>query len=58
MRKMLRDVIARKMRGRGYPPTFLIEFRQEGEQCPRCGGTIQRATVFGRTTYFCNTHQH
>jgi formamidopyrimidine-DNA glycosylase len=31
---------------------FLVHTR-EGEECPRCGGTIQRIVVGGRSTYFC-----
>ena len=31
--------------------------REEGERCPRCDGTIRRAVVGGRTTYFCPLHQ-
>jgi formamidopyrimidine-DNA glycosylase len=31
--------------------------REEGERCPKCGGTIKRAVVAGRTTYFCGKHQ-
>ncbi|HJW92037.1 MAG TPA: DNA-formamidopyrimidine glycosylase family protein [Thermoanaerobaculia bacterium] len=31
--------------------------RDEGELCPKCGGTIKRAVVAGRTTYFCGGHQ-
>lgn len=31
---------------------FLVHTR-EGEDCPRCGGTIQRIVVGGRSTYFC-----
>jgi formamidopyrimidine-DNA glycosylase len=31
---------------------FLVHTR-EGEPCPRCGGTIQRIVVSGRSTYFC-----
>ena len=32
--------------------------REEGERCPRCReGTIKRAVVAGRTTYFCAKHQ-
>ncbi len=26
--------------------------------CPRCGGTLVRAPVGGRTTYWCPSHQH
>ena len=57
MRRMLRDVIKRKERNAGYPPGYLIHVREEGERCPKCGGTIQRAVVFGRTTYYCGNHQ-
>ena len=31
---------------------FLVHTR-EGEECPRCGGTIKRIVVSGRSTYFC-----
>jgi formamidopyrimidine-DNA glycosylase len=31
---------------------FLVHTR-EGEPCHRCGGTIQRIVVAGRSTYFC-----
>jgi formamidopyrimidine-DNA glycosylase len=57
MRRILREVIARKIRHAGYPPRYLIHHREEGDRCPRCGGAIQRAVVFGRTTYFCGKHQ-
>ena len=57
MRRMLRDVIARHERGAALPSQYLYHHREEGEHCPKCGGTIQRAVVFGRTTYFCGKHQ-
>lgn len=56
-RRILRETIARHARDAELPPTYLIHNREEGERCPRCGGTIRRAVVFGRTTYFCATHQ-
>ena len=31
---------------------FLVHTR-EGEECSRCGGTIRRIVVGGRSTYFC-----
>jgi formamidopyrimidine-DNA glycosylase len=31
---------------------FLVHTR-EGEECPRCGGRINRIVVGGRSTYFC-----
>jgi formamidopyrimidine-DNA glycosylase len=57
MRRILRAVIARKARGASYPAKYLIPHREEGERCPKCGGTIHRTVVFGRTTYFCAKHQ-
>ena len=31
--------------------------RERGSSCPRCGVTIERVKVGGRTTYFCPEHQ-
>jgi formamidopyrimidine-DNA glycosylase len=57
MRRILRDVLVRHEADRPHPARYLISNREEGERCPRCGGTIRRTVVFGRTTYFCATHQ-
>lgn len=57
MRRVLRDVIARQQSNRELPHRYLLMHRQEGERCRRCGGTIRRTIVFGRTTYYCGTHQ-
>jgi formamidopyrimidine-DNA glycosylase len=57
MRAILKEAIAFKSRGESYPGKYLVQHRQEGDRCPRCGGTIQRSVVFGRTTYFCGRHQ-
>jgi formamidopyrimidine-DNA glycosylase len=57
MRRILKDVIARKARGANHPARYLIEHREEGGRCPTCGGGILRTVVFGRTTYYCGKHQ-
>ncbi|HVG25445.1 MAG TPA: DNA-formamidopyrimidine glycosylase family protein [Thermoanaerobaculia bacterium] len=57
MRRILREAIARHARESELPRNYLFHNREEGTRCPRCGGTIQRAVVFGRTTYFCAKHQ-
>jgi formamidopyrimidine-DNA glycosylase len=57
MRDILREAIAFKSKGASYPARYLVPHREEGDRCPRCGGTIQRTVVFGRTTYFCGKHQ-
>jgi len=57
MRRILREAVARQERMAGLPRRYLIHHREEGERCPLCGGSIHRSVVFGRTTYFCGTHQ-
>jgi formamidopyrimidine-DNA glycosylase len=57
MRAILKEAIRFKSRGGDYPGSYLTQHREEGDRCPRCGGTIQRTVVFGRTTYFCAKHQ-
>lgn len=57
MRRILREAITRHARESQLPRNYLFHNREEGERCPRCGGTIQRSVVFGRTTYFCGKHQ-
>ena len=57
MRRILREAIARHGREAELPGRYLFHHREEGERCPRCGGTIRRTVVFGRTTYFCGKHQ-
>jgi formamidopyrimidine-DNA glycosylase len=46
--------------GRGEKGTMQDEFlvhTREGEPCPRCGGTIARIVVSGRSTYYCPSCQ-
>ena len=58
LRRILRDVITRRVeRGLDWPRRYLTNHREVGERCPRCGGTINRTVVFGRTTYYCTKHQ-
>lgn len=52
MRRIVQAMIGGKPR-RGW----LFDRREEGERCPQCGGTLRRATVAGRTTYWCAEHQ-
>jgi formamidopyrimidine-DNA glycosylase len=52
MRRILGTMIGSRKR-----KNWLFDRREEGERCPRCEGTLRRATVFGRTTYWCNKHQ-
>lgn len=40
------------------PDDFLLNHRDEGEECPVCGGNIEKITVGGRSGYFCPSCQH
>jgi len=57
IRGVLREAIAFKARGGDYPGRYLVQHREEGDRCPRCGGTIRRTVVATRTTYYCAKHQ-
>jgi len=57
MRRILREVIRVREKDGDWPRRYLTMHREEGERCPKCGGTIQRTIVMSRTTYFCAKHQ-
>jgi formamidopyrimidine-DNA glycosylase len=57
MRRILREVIARHERGGDVSPRYLYHHRDTDTPCPRCGGVLKRTVVFGRTTYYCASHQ-
>ena len=39
------------------PDDWLIHTRKAGADCPRCGGTIRKKTVGGRSAFHCPDHQ-
>lgn len=57
MRRILREVIRVRSKDGDWPSRYLTMHREEGERCPKCGGTIRRTVVMSRTTYFCAKHQ-
>ena len=57
MRRIVREVIRVREKDGDWPSRYLTMHREEGERCPKCGGTIRRTVVMSRTTYFCGTHQ-
>lgn len=57
MRHILEKAIDLHELGRDYPRSYLIRHRDEAERCPKCGGELMRATIAGRTTYWCKAHQ-
>lgn len=57
MRRVLNGVCDVNAHYSELPGDWLIADRNEGAECPRCGGTIARKTVGGRSAYFCGDHQ-
>lgn len=56
-RNVLETAIERDADPERLPRKWLLPHRNEGESCPRCGGSIRREVVSGRGAYFCDTHQ-
>ncbi|WP_432477975.1 Fpg/Nei family DNA glycosylase [Nocardioides sp. GXQ0305] len=57
LHRALRRATRRAIRRGGVHTGELIGHRRPGDHCPRCGGAMERATVGGRTTWFCAVEQ-
>ena len=57
MRRVLRVAIRHQARVDELPRAYLLPHREAGGSCPRCGGTIRKQTISGRSSYFCPTCQ-
>jgi formamidopyrimidine-DNA glycosylase len=57
LRRSIRAATRRAIRRGGVHTGELIEHRVRDGHCPRCGAALARATVGGRTTYWCPVEQ-
>ena len=57
LQDILKAVVAANANYSKLPEDWLIHRREEGAECPRCGGELSKKTVGGRTSYFCPDHQ-
>jgi formamidopyrimidine-DNA glycosylase len=57
LRRVLRAATRDAIRKGGVHTGDLIPHRVRGGHCPRCGAELQRATVGGRTTFWCPAEQ-
>jgi formamidopyrimidine-DNA glycosylase len=55
--RAVRTAIRRAIKGGGVHTGEIIGHRKAGGHCPRCGAPMRRATVGGRTTWFCSREQ-
>ena len=57
LRRELRAAVRSAIRKGGAHTGDLIPHRERGGHCPRCGAELARATIGGRTTYWCPVEQ-
>jgi formamidopyrimidine-DNA glycosylase len=57
LRRALRAATRAAIRDGGVHTGTVIPHRRPGGHCPRCGAEMERATVGGRTTWFCPREQ-
>lgn len=57
LRRVLRRSTRAAIRKGGVHTGSVIPHRRPGGHCPRCGAALQRATVGGRTTWWCPDEQ-
>jgi formamidopyrimidine-DNA glycosylase len=57
LRRVLRASIRSAIRQGGVHTGEVVPHRRRGEHCPRCGAEMTRATVGGRTTWWCPAEQ-
>jgi formamidopyrimidine-DNA glycosylase len=58
LHRVLRATLRQLGRRGGSHMGDLMEERRAGGRCPRDGAELRRATVGGRTTWWCPAHQH
>ncbi len=46
-------LIRARTQGDEVPDNWLLHYRSEGEQCPRCGAQLKRMSINSRATYLC-----
>jgi formamidopyrimidine-DNA glycosylase len=57
LRRTLRAATRDAIRKGGAHTGNFIPFRKRGAACPRCGTEVSRATIGGRTTFWCSACQ-
>jgi formamidopyrimidine-DNA glycosylase len=57
LRRELRKATRSAIRKGGVHTGAFIAHRKRGAACPRCGTTLERATIGGRTTFWCPREQ-
>jgi formamidopyrimidine-DNA glycosylase len=54
---VLKTAIDRQAKPGDFPEHYITAHRHPDGECPRCGGTVERVKVSGRTAYYCPQRQ-
>ena len=57
LEEVLHTAIEWRVGKKGWPGNWLLPRRRPDEDCPRCGGKIEKVRVSGRSAYYCPAHQ-
>jgi formamidopyrimidine-DNA glycosylase len=57
LHRAVRRAVEQAIEGGGVHTLSIIPFRRAGAECPRDGALMARATVGGRTTWYCSREQ-
>lgn len=57
LRRTIRAALRDAIRNGGAHTGHFTPHRERGGRCPRCRGALERATIGGRTTFWCSTCQ-
>jgi formamidopyrimidine-DNA glycosylase len=58
MQSVLRTAVHCHADPDSFPDSYLLPRREKNAECPRCGNTIQKISVGGRSAYVCPSCQH
>lgn len=53
MREVLTTAIDRRAQPEDFPSSYITGRREEGAECPRCSGTLEKKKVSQRSAYYC-----
>jgi formamidopyrimidine-DNA glycosylase len=57
MRRVLRTAARNRADPGNMPRGYILPRREEGAECPVCGGKVKKITVSGRSSYYCPRRQ-
>jgi formamidopyrimidine-DNA glycosylase len=57
MKNILKESIKHETAGGKFPDDYLLNYRKNDSECPKCGGKVKMKTIAGRSSYFCINHQ-